>query len=299
MNELLRPASLANTPRPSAILRPGLRALAPGVERYLVRGGGSITVRVMAGDRLEVRDLEGLQPCVLKASGGDAAILGGRTGDAVIRVFGAGAPGETETFTVQRDAVLNVSAPGGVMDAARQDTATDIELVIHRAAPQHFKAGDMALPEPLADARQEFRVAAATAVAYVVKAGEYIQVIDVAGRQCTDFQCFSARKLDKGLWDSEDYCLFYNVNFPALPGADVKGTKVAHQGFRRYTAFSLEPHLSPTGRQFLWIKGGEQGRATLPGADVTANVEGYISVTPLRADLTAHDRLAELAAALA
>jgi 5'-nucleotidase len=49
----------------------------------------------------------------------------------------------------------------------------------------------------------------------------------------------------------------------------------------------------------LWIKGGEQGRATLPGSDVTANVEGYISVTPLRADLTAHDRLTELAAALA
>lgn len=107
------------------------------------------------------------------------------------------------------------------------------------------------------------------------------------------------RLLDKGLWDTEDYCLFYNVNFPPLPAAEVKGTKVAHQGFRRYTSFSLEPHVSPTGRQFLWIKGGEQGRATLPGADITANVDGYISVTPLRADLTAHDRLADLATALA
>ncbi len=107
------------------------------------------------------------------------------------------------------------------------------------------------------------------------------------------------RLLTKGIWDEEDYRIFYNINFPALPAAAVKGTKVANQGFRRYTAFSLEPHVSPTGRQFLWIKGGEQGRATLPGSDITANVEGYISVTPLRADLTAHDRLAELAAALA
>jgi 5'-nucleotidase len=105
--------------------------------------------------------------------------------------------------------------------------------------------------------------------------------------------------LDKGIWDEADYRIFYNVNFPALPAADVKGTKVTNQGFRRYTAFSLEPHVSPTGRQFLWIKGGEQGRATLPGSDITANVEGYIAVTPLRADLTAHDRLDELAAALA
>ena len=32
-----------------------------------------------------------------------------------------------------------------------------------------------------------------------MRAGEYIQIIDVAGRQCTDFQCFAARKLDKGI----------------------------------------------------------------------------------------------------
>ena len=31
-----------------------------------------------------------------------------------------------------------------------------------------------------------------------MKAGDYLQIIDVDGRQCTDFQCFSARKLDKG-----------------------------------------------------------------------------------------------------
>lgn len=105
--------------------------------------------------------------------------------------------------------------------------------------------------------------------------------------------------LDKGLWDEADYRLFYNVNFPPLPARAVKGTRVATQGFRRYASFSLEPHISPTGRQFLWIKGGEQGKPTLPGTDVTANVEGYIAVTPLRCDLTAHDRLAELAVALA
>lgn len=105
--------------------------------------------------------------------------------------------------------------------------------------------------------------------------------------------------LDKGLWDeTEDYRLFYNVNFPPLPGPAVKGSRVAAQGFRRYAGFRIEPHNSPTGRQFLWIKGGEQGKPTLPGTDVTANVEGYISITPLRCDLTAHDRLAALETAL-
>ncbi len=104
--------------------------------------------------------------------------------------------------------------------------------------------------------------------------------------------------LDKAIWDDADYRLFYNVNFPPTPAADVLGTKVATQGYRRYTAFSLEPHLSPSGRQFLWIKGGEQGRATGPGTDVTANVEGYISVTPLRCDLTAHEVIVDLEARL-
>ncbi len=42
------------------------------------------------------------------------------------------------------------------------------------------------------------RASRTTAEAYFVKAGDYIQIIDVDGRQCTDFQCFSARKLDRG-----------------------------------------------------------------------------------------------------
>ena len=33
---------------------------------------------------------------------------------------------------------------------------------------------------------------------------------------------------------------------------------------------------------------------TGPGTDVTANLDGYISVTPLRADLTAHETLEHL-----
>src|SRR4030042_402896 len=53
--------------------------------------------------------------------------------------------------------------------------------------------------KPPADPLQDIPVNKATAEAYVVRAGEFIQIIDVAGRQCTDFQCFSASKLDKGI----------------------------------------------------------------------------------------------------
>jgi len=86
-----------------------------------------------------------------------------------------------------------------------------------------------------------------------------------------------------------DYRVFYNINFPPVLAAGVRGARVVPQGFRRNTRFSVEPHLSPSGRRFLWIKGGEQHIPTLPGTDAAVNLDGYISVTPMRADLTAHD----------
>lgn len=95
-----------------------------------------------------------------------------------------------------------------------------------------------------------------------------------------------------------DYRLFYNVNFPPVPAVAVKGMRVVGQGFRRDTCFSAEPAHSPSGKRFLWIKGGPQHIRTAPDTDVAANLDGYISVTPMRADLTAHDQLAPLAKAL-
>ena len=101
--------------------------------------------------------------------------------------------------------------------------------------------------------------------------------------------------LDRGFWGADPYRLFYNINFPPLSAAAVKGTRVAAQGVRPDTRFSVRPHLSPTGRKFLWIIGGPQHVGGGPDTDVTANIEGYISVTPMRADLTAHDLIAPLA----
>ncbi|MEX0364964.1 MAG: 5'/3'-nucleotidase SurE [Ruegeria sp.] len=102
--------------------------------------------------------------------------------------------------------------------------------------------------------------------------------------------------LDATPAEDKDYRLFYNVNFPPVPADEVLGTRVVPQGFRRDTHFGVEPHSSPSGRRFLWIKGGYQHNPTAPGTDAAVNLEGYISVTPMRADLTAHDALAALKA---
>lgn len=87
------------------------------------------------------------------------------------------------------------------------------------------------------------------------------------------------------------YQLFYNVNFPPVAAADVKGTRVTTQGLRPGTGFSAEEKRSPAGRSYMWIKGGNQHVPTAEGSDAAANLDGYISVTPMRADLTAHDML--------
>jgi 5'-nucleotidase len=105
----------------------------------------------------------------------------------------------------------------------------------------------------------------------------------------------TVRKLLRhGHWDEKNYRVFYNVNFPPIPADAVKGIKVATQGWRDDTSFGVEPHMSPSGRMFLWVRGGPQHHPTGPGTDVTANLDGYTSVTPLRADLTAHDMLDSL-----
>jgi 5'-nucleotidase len=104
--------------------------------------------------------------------------------------------------------------------------------------------------------------------------------------------------LEKGLWDEGAGRIFYNVNFPPVAGSDVRGIRATRQGFRGIHQHGVEPQTSPSGRRFIWVKGGAQDVRTGPGTDVEANLDGFISVQPCRADLTAHDALSALSAAL-
>ena len=94
----------------------------------------------------------------------------------------------------------------------------------------------------------------------------------------------------------DGYQLFYNVNVPPVAAADVRGIALVPQGLRPGLGFHTEATTSPSGRQFLWIKGGDQQVLTDPGTDAAVNLDGYISVTPMRADFTAHDMLDSLRA---
>jgi 5'-nucleotidase len=100
--------------------------------------------------------------------------------------------------------------------------------------------------------------------------------------------------LDADEWGHAPYGLFYNINFPPVPASDCKGAKVVAQGFRDNTNMHTVSEVGPNGRQFLWVTMGSQHAPTKPGTDVHANLEGYISVTPMQADMTCHASLKSL-----
>ena len=66
------------------------------------------------------------------------------------------------------------------------------------SAPRRAPEAEVELPAPLAEPRLDFRVDLASALSYEVRAGEYIQVIDVQGRQCSDFLAFHHRSSRTG-----------------------------------------------------------------------------------------------------
>ena len=213
------------------VKRPGVKVLPIGTERYVVPGRSGRVLTFKQGDKITLIDQEGGQRCeliVINSEGKiDLGILGKKgTGTASglmnllkdssfalprgmtpssfqnlesIDLFGTESKaGDKAFFTADESGTCFIIVPGGIMTPDQQNTATPITVLLERQKSDVAES-EVALPDPLAEPRLDFRIARCTAEAYEVKAGEWIQVIDVQGRQCTDFQAFSLSQLDKGL----------------------------------------------------------------------------------------------------
>ncbi|WP_158275456.1 DUF1989 domain-containing protein [Maritimibacter sp. 55A14] len=218
------------------VLTPGLPILPHGTERHPVPGGGSRAVQISAGDEISLLNREGLQPgeLVFFAPDGSssAAMIDGTsagrpegvmavlsagnpsarkvrraleaagfdlTRAEAVRVFADGSrPGDMVTFTATRDGLLIAAAPGGPMAPDAQNAPTELILYIRRADPGQGK-GRLLPPDPLARTLLDINIQPGNAQSYEVKKGQYIQILDVQGRECSDFQAFSLRALDRGL----------------------------------------------------------------------------------------------------
>jgi 5'-nucleotidase len=103
------------------------------------------------------------------------------------------------------------------------------------------------------------------------------------------------RLLAADLWeDGRHYGVFYNVNFPPVPAAAVKGIRATRQGHRPFPTFGVERQVSPNRRTYLWLAHPPENVSTEAGGDAYECAAGWVTVTPLRADLTAGDLVGRL-----
>lgn len=81
-----------------------------------------------------------------------------------------------------------------------------------------------------------------------------------------------------------------NVNVPkGVP----KGIRISKQGFKDARPVITE-HLDPRGKLYYWIGELREGFRAEGGTDFEAIDEGYVSVTPMRSDLTSYSGLEKL-----
>lgn len=243
-----------NAPSISRPWEPGLFARSPALERYRVAGGGLTLISLDSADSLQIIDVEGLQPCELMAfdsQGRDALAVLGLSADNGCRfiphhlarpglqarrihqaldkrgidfaqakgaasLWDADSPaGFSRRFIAPVPLLILIAAPAAPATVDRQATASELRVVVTRANPSPLLVPN--LPEPLADPIDEFTIAPGTAHSYTVREGQYIQVLDVAGRQCSDFVALNRRALDLGQELDLDQTVTRTLNGNAYP----------------------------------------------------------------------------------
>lgn len=115
--------------------------------------------------------------------------------------------------------------------------------------------------------------------------------IDVSGYTDLEYAGIIARDVIRQvIRHSLPRCTLINVNIPSVRREEIKGIRLTRQytyGFEE----SVDRRKDPGGRTYYWLVGGSEITVEEEGTDVQALREGYISITPLRYDLTDHGLL--------
>ena len=99
-------------------------------------------------------------------------------------------------------------------------------------------------------------------------------------------KAMTKRALDLGLPGGT----LLNIN---VPKGTPKGTLVTRQGFKDARPVITE-HIDPRGKPYYWIGEDRSGFHAEGGTDFESIEDGYVSVTPMRSDLTNHDVLEDV-----
>jgi aminomethyltransferase len=219
------------TPSSAAVARPESPwAYERGVQRWLVADCGAQLLVIGPGDRLDVVDTDGCSRAEISAwddrgrqdlgafglrpdadAGGLGRAAGGgselgrqlgalgvdpESARAATFFGGSGDAGRRIGLVAERAVICAVAAPGTRMAVDRQEPPGRLLVEVRRMINPDRPF--VAPPPPLADPLVELRVERATAVAYEVEAGQYLQIIDIEGQQCSDLLAFRADALAAG-----------------------------------------------------------------------------------------------------
>jgi len=101
---------------------------------------------------------------------------------------------EHAQFTAVSELTVVIAAAGPNMSVEAHTPVTEVDISV-----TYTNLAEPPLPAPLAPIKHELRVNRATAQTYEVKKGEWIQIIDVSGKQCSDFIAFDKQALAQGI----------------------------------------------------------------------------------------------------
>ena len=224
------------------IKEPGLNILPPGVERYIVNGGGLTGIQILPDDEIEIINDEGNQVCEIsvfdKDGNSNLQILNlkeKKDTSEIVKILSKKnessltanyqlkkrnikinksksavlfnsdtVPGEKIKLNSKDKCYCIFSAPGPDMIIHEQNPNTDLTIFVRRAEIKKDKEYSI-IPDPMFDPLHEENIDRKTAISFQVKEGDYIQIITPTGRQCSDFVAFDTSKLDKRIEKGLDW----------------------------------------------------------------------------------------------
>ena len=95
------------------------------------------------------------------------------------------------------------------------------------------------------------------------------------------------RLVERNVTDPLPTDAILNVNVPDVSFDELKGIRVTRLGFRHKSEPAVKA-LDPHNRPIYWIGPAGAGQDAGPGTDFHAIAEGFVSVSPVKVDLTAH-----------
>jgi aminomethyltransferase len=178
----------------------------PGALGLTAHGEAVGVARALAADGEDARRVvAGLQQRGVDIAGVKAAVL-----------FSTEAPpGAREVLTAAQDVTVLLAARGAAMLVWEQTPVSDAVVFVRRAALR--EPGIWRMPEPLAEPRLDLMIDVASAISFEVHEGEFIQIVDIAGRQCSDFLAFRRRPLDAGILRGLDATTTRSMTGQAYP----------------------------------------------------------------------------------